>query len=143
MGKAVKKQYSYRLYSPAEVAQHNSSDSMWVIIHGRVFDVHAFLEDHPGGPEILSTHAGKDATQEFEETFHSPAARTQLSDYVIGGVEGYAGTEDAHLGKKKATTTQSGGSTATTSAGGMNPLLISAALVAVAALVYVTVQHFT
>src|ERR1700761_7468928 len=75
VGSSVKKSYTWRTYTADEVAQHSSSDSMWVIIHGRVYDVHAFLEDHPGGPEILTQHAGKDATQEFEETFHSPAAR--------------------------------------------------------------------
>ncbi|KAF2860273.1 hypothetical protein K470DRAFT_217448 [Piedraia hortae CBS 480.64] len=54
-----------------EVAKHNSRESCWVIIHGRVYDVTDFLPDHPGGPNIILKHAGGDATEEFDP-IHPP-----------------------------------------------------------------------
>ena len=146
IGSAVKNAYTYRLYTPEEVAQHSSSTSMWVIIHGCVYDVHAFLEDHPGGPEILSQHGGKDATQEFEETFHSPAARGQLKDYVIGGVVGYEGTEDAHLGKPRGASKGVGGGVkegTKQGGGGMSPMVMGVALLVVVVAVYLAVTRLT
>ena len=63
----------------------------WFIIHGKVYDVTEFLDDHPGGPEIMKEHAGTDATEEFEEVFHSDQARDQLKDYLKGDLKGYTG----------------------------------------------------
>ncbi|SPO06001.1 probable L-lactate dehydrogenase (cytochrome) [Cephalotrichum gorgonifer] len=55
----------------AEVAQHNSKDSCWVIVHGKAYDVTEFLPEHPGGQKIILKYAGKDATEEFEP-IHPP-----------------------------------------------------------------------
>ncbi len=38
----------YKNYSKEEVAAHNTKSDMWLIIHGKVYDVTNFLEDHPG-----------------------------------------------------------------------------------------------
>ena len=45
------------------------------------------LDDHPGGPEIITDSAGEDSTMEFEDTGHSEDC--QLKDYYIGEFEGY------------------------------------------------------
>ncbi|RPB18779.1 putative mitochondrial cytochrome b2 [Terfezia boudieri ATCC MYA-4762] len=55
----------------AEVARHNSKDSCWVIVHGKVYDVTEFLPEHPGGSKIILKYAGKDATEEFDP-IHPP-----------------------------------------------------------------------
>ncbi|KAF2262627.1 hypothetical protein CC78DRAFT_534665 [Lojkania enalia] len=55
----------------AQVAEHNSKDSCWVIVHGRAYDVTEFLPEHPGGSKIILKYAGKDATEEFEP-IHPP-----------------------------------------------------------------------
>jgi len=52
--------------SPDEVAKHNSDKDCWVIIGDEVFDVTAFLGDHPGGKKAIMLFAGKDATEEFD-----------------------------------------------------------------------------
>lgn len=37
----------------AEVAKHNGKDSLWVIIHGKAWDLTEFAPEHPGGAGIL------------------------------------------------------------------------------------------
>jgi len=46
-----------------------------IIIHGQVYDVTKFLDDHPGGPDIIADGAGTDLTDQFEDTGHSAEAR--------------------------------------------------------------------
>ena len=36
------------LISYDEVAKHNNSESCYVIVHGKVYDVTEFLPEHPG-----------------------------------------------------------------------------------------------
>lgn len=79
--------------SQEEVARHSSEDDLWVIIHGRAYDVTAFQHDHPGGPDILFSHAGEDGTEEFEDTFHSVVARKMLEDFFVGNVKGMEQTD--------------------------------------------------
>ncbi|PLN82449.1 cytochrome b2, mitochondrial precursor [Aspergillus taichungensis] len=57
--------------SGQDVAQHNSKDSCWVIVHGKAYDVTEFLPEHPGGQKIILKYAGKDATEEFDP-IHPP-----------------------------------------------------------------------
>ncbi|KAH9942156.1 FMN-dependent dehydrogenase-domain-containing protein [Epithele typhae] len=64
-----------KTYSGKEVAQHNSRETCWIIVHGKVYDVTEFLDDHPGGSKIILKYAGKDATAEYEP-IHPPDAIT-------------------------------------------------------------------
>ncbi|KAL7628913.1 Cytochrome b2, mitochondrial precursor [Parahypoxylon ruwenzoriense] len=57
--------------SGVEVSKHDSKDSCWVVIHGKVYDVTEFLPEHPGGMRIILKYAGKDATAEFDP-IHPP-----------------------------------------------------------------------
>merc|ERR1719506_2554387 len=47
----------------SEVQKHTTKDSCWVILHDNVYDLTAFLADHPGGDEVILKWAGKDATK--------------------------------------------------------------------------------
>ncbi|KAG6617053.1 cytochrome b5 [Phytophthora cinnamomi] len=75
-----------------DVAPHNSAEDCWMVIRDdgirKVYDVTAFLDDHPGGPEIMVDVAGQDATDEFEDIGHSNDARAQLKQYEIGKIKG-------------------------------------------------------
>ncbi|POM78817.1 Cytochrome b5 [Phytophthora palmivora] len=75
-----------------EVAPHNTAEDCWMVIRDegirKVYDVTAFLDDHPGGPEIMVDVAGQDATDEFEDIGHSNDARAQLKQYEIGKIKG-------------------------------------------------------
>ncbi|ODQ66560.1 FMN-dependent dehydrogenase [Nadsonia fulvescens var. elongata DSM 6958] len=59
------------MVTASEVAKHNSTESCWVIIHGKAYDVTDFLSQHPGGSKIILKFAGKDATKKFEP-IHPP-----------------------------------------------------------------------
>ncbi|KAF3919909.1 hypothetical protein ABW21_db0209238 [Orbilia brochopaga] len=49
-----------------EVATHNTPESCWVILYGRVYDVTDFLPSHPGGSKIILQLAGRDATEDYD-----------------------------------------------------------------------------
>ena len=36
-----------------EVAKHNTPDSLWIAIRGKVYDVTDFVSKHPGGYDIV------------------------------------------------------------------------------------------
>ncbi|KAJ8430244.1 hypothetical protein Cgig2_009422 [Carnegiea gigantea] len=47
-----------KLFSMEEAAQHNTKDDCWVIIDGKVYDVTLYLDEHPGGDDVLLTATG-------------------------------------------------------------------------------------
>ncbi|KAL6509230.1 Cytochrome b5 isoform E [Orobanche gracilis] len=70
-----------------EVAKHNNTKDCWLIINGKVYDVTPFMDDHPGGDEVLLSATGKDATNDFEDVGHSDSAREMLDKYYIGEMD--------------------------------------------------------
>ena len=44
--------------SEQELAKHNKRGDLWVAIHGKVYDLTNFTDDHPGGDEVLYLAAG-------------------------------------------------------------------------------------
>jgi len=74
--------------SMAELAKHNSANSCWLLISGKVYDVTTFMNSHPGGvAEILNT-CGTDATVAYATRggtgAHSASAYAELAAYYIG-----------------------------------------------------------
>ncbi|XP_074769653.1 cytochrome b5 type B isoform X2 [Athene noctua] len=74
------------VFTLEEVGKRNSNSEAWLVIHGRVYDVTRFLEEHPGGEEVLLEQAGRDATECFEDVGHSMDAREMLKQYYIGEI---------------------------------------------------------
>ncbi|GET85438.1 cytochrome b5-like protein [Leishmania tarentolae] len=72
------------VYTKAQVAEHNSKESGWLIINNSVYDVSDFYDDHPGGRDILLAHIGTDATEGFEAVKHSKGAMRKLERLKIG-----------------------------------------------------------
>ncbi|KAK8635257.1 hypothetical protein V6N13_023134 [Hibiscus sabdariffa] len=76
-----------KVFTFAQVSEHNHRKDCWLIINGKVYDVTKFLEDHPGGDEVLLSATGKDATDDFEDVGHSDSAIDMMDQYCVGGVD--------------------------------------------------------
>ncbi|KAJ8548035.1 hypothetical protein K7X08_021271 [Anisodus acutangulus] len=70
-----------------ETSQHNTKDDCWVVIDGKVYDVSSYLDEHPGGDDVLLGATGKDATDEFEDAGHSKDARELMEKFFIGELD--------------------------------------------------------
>ncbi|XP_042220142.1 cytochrome b5-like isoform X2 [Homarus americanus] len=75
---------SPKMYTLADVLEHTKNDSCWIVIHDKVYDVTKFLDEHPGGEEVLLEQAGGDSTEGFEDVGHSTDAREMMKEYFIG-----------------------------------------------------------
>ncbi|KAF5207633.1 Cytochrome b5 [Thalictrum thalictroides] len=76
-----------KIFTLAEVSEHNTSKDCWLIMHGKVYDVTKFLDDHPGGDEVLLSATGKDATDDFEDVGHSSSARAMMDEFYVGEMD--------------------------------------------------------
>ncbi|KAI4980826.1 cytochrome b5-like [Hordeum vulgare subsp. vulgare] len=85
-----------KVYSFQEVRKHSERQDCWLIISGKVYDVTPYMEEHPGGDEVLLACTGKDATADFDDIGHSDAAKELMRQYCVGEVD--AATVPAKLG---------------------------------------------
>lgn len=79
---------AYKTISPADLARHNQPQDCWMAIRGGVYDVSAYLPEHPSRLEIVLPWCGKEATEAYETKTrgrpHSSYADELLSGYQIG-----------------------------------------------------------
>ncbi|KAF5458223.1 hypothetical protein F2P56_022270 [Juglans regia] len=76
-----------KLYTLVEVSEHNNPKDCWLVIAGKVYDVSKFLDDHPGGEDVLLSATGKDATDDFEDVGHSSSARAMMEEFYVGDID--------------------------------------------------------
>ncbi|XP_039055391.1 cytochrome b5-like [Hibiscus syriacus] len=74
-----------KIFTLAQVSEHNSPKDCWLVINGKV-DVTNLLEDHPGGDEVLLSATGKDATDDFEDVGHSDSARDYVGEINVSTI---------------------------------------------------------
>jgi len=75
-------------YSLEEVAKHNKKDDLWVAVKGVVMDLTNWVDEHPGGPQALYSHMGRDASEEFEMLHDDEVIPKYAASIVIGRVKG-------------------------------------------------------
>lgn len=73
-----------RTYTRDDVKKHSDFTDCWIIVEDKVYDVTRFLEEHPGGADIIVEYAGGDASAAFYDKGHSRDAVSMLDDYYIG-----------------------------------------------------------
>ncbi|KAK9486859.1 cytochrome b5-like heme/steroid binding domain-containing protein [Lipomyces starkeyi] len=69
------------------VKSHTNQDDLWMVIHGKVYNCTKFIDEHPGGEEVLLDVGGLDATDAFEDVGHSEEARKILDELCIGELD--------------------------------------------------------
>ncbi|KAI0176537.1 cytochrome b5 [Hypoxylon sp. FL1284] len=67
-----------------DVAEHNTKKDLYVVIHDKIYDATKFVDEHPGGEEVLLDVGGQDATEAFEDVGHSDEARETLDQLLVG-----------------------------------------------------------
>ncbi|KAF9169748.1 hypothetical protein BGX21_004362 [Mortierella sp. AD011] len=73
-----------KVFTTSDLSDHKSRDSLYLAIGGNVYDCTKFIDEHPGGEEVLLDEAEKDATEAFEDVGHSEEARELLKDMLVG-----------------------------------------------------------
>jgi cytochrome b involved in lipid metabolism len=85
-----------KIFTFQDVAEHNTKNDMFVVIHDKVYDCTKFLDEHPGGEEVMLDVAGQDSTEAFEDVGHSDEAREVLEKLYVGDLK----REPGDLGPK-------------------------------------------
>ena len=62
-----------RTFSLRDVTRHSTPEDCWLLVHGRIYDVSAWVPLHPGG-SLIYVRAGGDCSQLFD-AYHPLSAR--------------------------------------------------------------------
>jgi cytochrome b involved in lipid metabolism len=67
-----------------EVALHATTDDCWASIHGNVYDLTDWVNDHPGGSIYIQSICGKDGTDLYSAQHPTLWLKVYVADYRIG-----------------------------------------------------------
>jgi cytochrome b involved in lipid metabolism len=71
-------------YTYSDVSEHATKKDLFVVVHDKVYNASSFVDEHPGGEEVLLDVGGQDATEAFEDVGHSDEAREILEGLIVG-----------------------------------------------------------
>lgn len=99
-----------RKYTLKDLQENKTSQQLYMLLHDKVYDVTKFLDEHPGGDEVLIAEGGRDATEAFEDVGHSDDARALLGPMLVGDFVGEKKAQKAskYADGAAATSTKSG-----------------------------------
>ena len=71
----------------SEIKKHNSRDDCWSIVNGKVYNLTSFVQQHPGGIELISSICGIDGTAAFSSQHGSSAKpNNALAGLLLGSL---------------------------------------------------------
>ncbi|MBU6489898.1 MAG: cytochrome b5 domain-containing protein [Burkholderiales bacterium] len=77
-----------KAWTLVEVAKHDTTADCWMAIDGAVYNLTAYLPEHPSNPAVILPWCGKEATEAYHTKTkgrpHSSRADQMLSTYFIG-----------------------------------------------------------
>lgn len=82
----------------SEVSKHSTKKDLYVVIHDKVYNATTFVDEHPGGEEVLLDVGGQDATEAFEDVGHSDEAREILEGLKVGTLKRVPGDPAPKIG---------------------------------------------
>ncbi|KAI1370330.1 FMN-dependent dehydrogenase-domain-containing protein [Hypoxylon crocopeplum] len=91
-----------RTWKLAEVSGHDTEESCWMVLHGKVYDITSFISKHPGGRSILLKNAGQDASTAFDSVHPIEILEEYLTpNQMLGNIELKDAIEDARTPASK------------------------------------------
>jgi cytochrome b involved in lipid metabolism len=75
---------SSKEFTYSDVSEHSTKKDLYIVIHDKVYNASSFVDEHPGGEEVLLDVGGQDATEAFEDVGHSDEAREILEGLLVG-----------------------------------------------------------
>ncbi|CAO2647622.1 Nn.00g085440.m01.CDS01 [Neocucurbitaria sp. VM-36] len=125
-------------FTYSDVSEHNTKKDCYIVVHDKVYDSSSFVDEHPGGEEVILDVAGQDSTEAFEDVGHSDEAREILEGMLVG-------TLKRQEGDPKPKSYSQSGSTATTTDGastgvGLYAIILLGGALAFAAYTYMNKQ---
>lgn len=111
----------------SDVSEHNTKKDLFIVVHDKVYNASSFVDEHPGGEEVLLDVGGQDSTEAFEDVGHSDEAREILEGLLVGNLKRVDGDPKpkAYASASTATATSDG---ATTGIGLYAAILVGGAL---------------
>lgn len=80
-----------RALSLAEVAAHAVPEDCWMAIDGQVYDLSAYLPEHPSRPAVINPWCGREASEAYRTKGkgrrHSAEADQLLATFRIGRLQ--------------------------------------------------------
>ncbi len=72
-------------YTLADISLHNSAESCYTTISGKVYDLTTWIAVHPGGDAAILSLCGTDGSEKFNAKHgNSGSAKYELSLFYIG-----------------------------------------------------------
>lgn len=121
-------------YTRSEVASLNDGKKKTLIIlHDKVYEVTNFLNEHPGGEEILIDHGGIDGSEDFDDVGHSQDAFELMQKFRVGEL---VESERSNKEPKKSWTSNYATHSKQPQSDQKSPLMLVAIVVVLAAILY-------
>ncbi|OJD30337.1 cytochrome b5 [Diplodia corticola] len=121
-------------FTYSDVSEHASKKDLYIVVHDKVYNCTSFVDEHPGGEEVLLDVGGQDSTEAFEDVGHSDEAREILEGLLVGTLKRQPGDPEP-----KAHSSPSSGGNAPDAAGfgvGLYAILLLGGALAFAAYQY-------